>query len=299
MLIAVTPLFGFWKYYVTAVKSDLQVRQGRLSELRSSTAQAAATTGQIEHLRKDVARLERDVERFENAIPTRKDVAAFLETVDALAARSNLTVRRFAPQPAKEQSSYAEVSYKLQVDGKYQDLATLFERMSYSAPTLKVRDLTISSKLEPAEEGRLRAECLLATFVSLDANAAVSQDVSASDSPPGDGRRAGASARDPFEAPAKPITSGATNVRPSGLQGLYLEDIAVKGIIRDAGGFHALLQATDKRTFIAHAGDKLLDAVVKTVTGDAIVFARTEEGQRTSGEGDVVRKLRPVDGGRR
>ena len=78
-------------------------------------------------MRKDVARLERDVERFETAIPTRKDVAAFLETVDALAARSNLTVRRFAPQPAKEQSSYAEVSYKLQVDGKYQDLATLFE----------------------------------------------------------------------------------------------------------------------------------------------------------------------------
>ena len=170
----------------------MQVSQGRLSELRSSTAQAAATAGRIEHLRKDVARLERDVERFETAIPTRKDVAASLETVDALAARSNLTVRRFAPQPAKEQSSYAEVSYKLQVDGKYQDLATLFEAIGDSAPSLRVRDLTISSKLEQAEEGQLRAECLLSTFVSLDANAAVSQDVPASDSPDdaGDGRRA-------------------------------------------------------------------------------------------------------------
>ena len=87
-------------------------------------------------------------------------------------------------------------------------------------------------------------------------------------------------------------------MRPAGLQSLYLDDIAVKGIIRDAVGFHALLQATDKRTFIAHPGDKLLDAVVKTVTGDAIVFARTGEGQRASGEGDVVRKLRPVDGNR-
>ena len=107
MLIAVAPLFGFWKYYATAVRSDMQVTQGRLSELRSSTAQAAATAGRIDVLRKDVARLERDIERFETAIPTRKDVASFLETVDVLAARSNLTVRRFAPQPAKEQSSYA------------------------------------------------------------------------------------------------------------------------------------------------------------------------------------------------
>ncbi len=216
MLIAVAPLFAFWKYYVTAVKADVQVSQGRLSELRSGTVQAAATAGRIDHLRKDVARLERDIERFETAIPTRKDVAAFLETVDALAARSNLTVRRFAPQPAKEQSPYAEVSYKLQVDGKYQDLATLFEGIGDSAPSLRVRDLTISSKLEQAEEGRLRAECLLSTFVSLDANAAVSQEVSASDSPDdaGGGRRAGASARDPFEAPAKPITSEATVCLP-------------------------------------------------------------------------------------
>ena len=121
MLIAVAPLFGFWKYYVTAVKSDMQVSQGRLSELRSSTAQAAATAGRIDHLRKDVARLERDVERFETAIPTRKDVAALLETVDALAARSNLTVRRFAPQPAKEQSSvrrgFVQVAGRREVPG--------------------------------------------------------------------------------------------------------------------------------------------------------------------------------------
>ena len=278
----------------------MQVTQGRLSELRSSTAQAAATAGRIDHLRKDVARLEREVERFETAIPTRKDVASFLETVDALAARSNLTVRRFAPQPAKEQSSYAEVWYKLQVEGKYQDLAKLFEAIGDSAPSLRVRELTISSKLEQAEDGQLRAECLLSTFVSLDANAAVSQEVPASDSPDddGDGRRAKASARDPFEAPAKPITSEATSVRPAGLQSLYLDDIAVKGIIRDAVGFHALLQATDKRTFIAHPGDKLLDAVVKTVTGDAIVFARTGEGQRASNQVDVVMTLRPVDGNR-
>ena len=174
MLLAVAPLFGFWKSFVTAVKSDMQVSQGRLSELRSSTAQAAATAGRIDHLRKDVARLERDVEHFETAIPTRKDVAALLEAVDALAARSNLTVHHFAPQPAKKQPSHEEVSYKLQVDGKYQDLVTLFETIGHGAPSLSVRELTISSELGQAEDGQLRAECLLSTFVSLDANAAVS-----------------------------------------------------------------------------------------------------------------------------
>jgi hypothetical protein len=79
-----------------------------------------------------------------------------------------------------------------------------------------------------------------------------------------------------------------------------VDDTTVTGIIRGSDGFHALLQARDKRTFIARNGEKLLDAVVKTVTPDAIVFSRTrDERLRANYQQDVVKKLRPAEGGRR
>ena len=302
MLVAAAPLSALSRYYANAVQSHMQVSQTRLSELRSSTAQAAATAARIDQLRTNVTSLERDVESFESAISARRDLATLLEAVDALAARSNVTVRRFAPQSVREQGAYAEVSYKLQVDGTYLDLSRLFESIGEGTPTVGVRDLTISSKLEQPGEGRLRAECLLSAIILTDDVAAGSHlDVSASESKSeaSDGRSAVPAARDPFAMLAEPVTAETTDLRAAGLHGLLVDDISVKGIIRDAAGFRALLQGPDKRTFIARTGEKLFDAVVKTVTGDAIVFARTgDERRRAGGEVDVVRTLRPVAGGR-
>jgi hypothetical protein len=82
--------------------------------------------------------------------------------------------------------------------------------------------------------------------------------------------------RDPFVS----LTSRggdlpSTGSRPPGLPGLLVNEITVKGVLKSAkGGFLALVQAPDNRTYIVHAGDKVFDGTVKAITQEAVVFSQ-------------------------
>jgi Tfp pilus assembly protein PilP len=68
---------------------------------------------------------------------------------------------------------------------------------------------------------------------------------------------------------------GSSGARPSGAAGLLVNEITVKGVLKSPkGGFIALVQAPDGRTYIIHAGDKVFDGAVKQVTQDAVVFSQ-------------------------
>lgn len=68
---------------------------------------------------------------------------------------------------------------------------------------------------------------------------------------------------------------GAAGSRPAGVGGLVVNEITVKGVLKSPkGGFIALVQAPDNRTYIMHAGDKVFDGTVKAITQDAVVFSQ-------------------------
>ena len=61
--------------------------------------------------------------------------------------------------------------------------------------------------------------------------------------------------------------------RPAGVSGLLVNEMTVKGVWKSSrGGFIALVQSPDNRTYIVKAGDKVFDGTVKQITQDAVVF---------------------------
>jgi hypothetical protein len=62
--------------------------------------------------------------------------------------------------------------------------------------------------------------------------------------------------------------------RPSGLPGLLVSEITLKGVLKSPKGLIALVQSPDNRTYIIHAGDKVFDGSVKAITADAVVFSQ-------------------------
>ncbi len=82
--------------------------------------------------------------------------------------------------------------------------------------------------------------------------------------------------RDPF---VSLLTRGADTVtnresRPEGREGLGISEASVRGIVRTRDSFVAMVQGPDNKTYIIHAGDKMLDGEVKAITADAVVFAQ-------------------------
>ncbi|HET7695099.1 MAG TPA: hypothetical protein VFK57_05275 [Vicinamibacterales bacterium] len=83
--------------------------------------------------------------------------------------------------------------------------------------------------------------------------------------------------RDPFVSLSArgsdlPVAAGQ---RPAGLPGLLIGEVNVKGTFKSPkGGFLALLQAPDGRTYTVKQGDKVFDGSVKAITADAVVFSQ-------------------------
>jgi len=66
----------------------------------------------------------------------------------------------------------------------------------------------------------------------------------------------------------------ATSKRNEGPAGMVVAEIAVKGIMQSKGTYIAMIQGPDKKTYIVHPGDKLLDGTIKTISSTELVVTQ-------------------------
>ena len=80
--------------------------------------------------------------------------------------------------------------------------------------------------------------------------------------------------RDPFVSLVGRGTETPGTNRPAGLAGMLINEVSLKGIVKQSGGFMAMVQGTDKKTYVVRPGQRLLDGTVKSITSDAVIFAQ-------------------------
>ncbi len=62
--------------------------------------------------------------------------------------------------------------------------------------------------------------------------------------------------------------------RPVGVAGILINEVNLKGIMRDRTGFVAMVQGPDNKTYLVKPGDRLMDGTVKSIVADAVVFSQ-------------------------
>jgi type IV pilus assembly protein PilO len=164
-------VFGFWKFYVSEVQADITARQTRLTSLRADIAKGVATARRLPQFQAEVAELERRLENLRAVLPEEKDVADILRRVQGLATQSSLTLQRFTPQPARQDTLYAALPFKLKAEGTYHNLGQFYDRISKFPRIINVGDMTI--KARPAQEpnASIETEFVATTFVLQEAKA--------------------------------------------------------------------------------------------------------------------------------
>jgi hypothetical protein len=103
--------------------------------------------------------------------------------------------------------------------------------------------------------------------------------------------------RDPFVSLlARGSDPGSAATRPPGVPGVGINEVIVKGIVRDRSGFIAMIQGPDTKTFIVRSGEKLMDGTVKSITADTVVFSQDVNDPLSFVKQREVRKaVRPSD----
>jgi type IV pilus assembly protein PilO len=169
--VAALAVFGFWKFYVSEAQADIAARQTRLTSLRADIAKGVATARRLPQFQAEVAELERRLENLRAVLPEEKDVADILRRVQGLATQSSLTLQRFTPQPARQDTLYAALPFKLKAEGTYHNLGQFYDRISKFPRIINVGDMTI--KARPAQEpnASIETEFVATTFVLQEAKA--------------------------------------------------------------------------------------------------------------------------------
>lgn len=87
--------------------------------------------------------------------------------------------------------------------------------------------------------------------------------------------------------------------RVTGLAGMLIAEVSLKGILKDRNGFFALLQGPDNKTYQVRSGDKVLDGSVKSINGEAVIFAQdVNDPLSVVKQREVIKKLRSTEEGR-
>ena len=84
-----------------------------------------------------------------------------------------------------------------------------------------------------------------------------------------------------------------------GAAGLPVSETTVRGVMKSGGALIALVQGVDKRTFVVHQGDKLLDGTIKAVVPEGLVIVQPVNDPLSLVKQREVRKLlRSVEDGK-
>ncbi len=78
--------------------------------------------------------------------------------------------------------------------------------------------------------------------------------------------------RDPFISLLSRGAEASTGSKTTGLSGVATADVMVRGVLQSRGTYVAIVRGPDGKTYRAHANDRLLDGVIRSVTPQGIVI---------------------------
>jgi len=171
VLVCAGAVYGFWHFYVSEMQADILTRQARLTALRADITKGTATAKRLPEFQAQVTQLEEKLKGLSAVLPEEKDVADILRRIQGLATQSSLSIQRFTPQTSVQQALYAEVPFKLQAEGTYDNLGYFFDRISRFPRIINISDIQIKAKPSPEPNATIVAECTATTFVLQDQSA--------------------------------------------------------------------------------------------------------------------------------
>lgn len=105
--------------------------------------------------------------------------------------------------------------------------------------------------------------------------------------------------RDPFVSLLKPVSESGPGKRRPGMEGFLIQEVALKGIVKDSKGFTTMLLGTDGKSYFCKVGQRLFDGVITAIDASTVTFRQEVTDPLSSVRSrDVKKTLYPSEEGR-
>lgn len=162
VLIVVTHL-----YLVEPLKTKIKDADTQIDELNKKIAQGKAAELKLPQFREEVKRLELELEKLRRILPSTRNTEEIIKKIKSLVDQGDFNLRSLTfPKlgAAKSGDPYAEWPISIAVDGRYHNLAILFNRLGNFSRIINVETIEITA-LSTQVEKTISSSFVAKTFV--------------------------------------------------------------------------------------------------------------------------------------
>ena len=135
-------------YLVEPIKEQIAAAESQIAELDKKIEQGRAAERKLPQFREEVRRLELELEKLRRILPSTRNTEEIIKKIKSLVDQGDFGLKKLVfPKLAEAKGSdpYAEWPISVSVDGRYHDLAILFNRLSNFSRIINVESINITA----------------------------------------------------------------------------------------------------------------------------------------------------------
>ena len=155
--------------------TDDQIRaaDAQIKELDTKIEQGRSAQRKLPQFREEVRRLELELEKLRRILPSTRNTEEIIKKIKSLVDQGDFILHKLTFPKLVQASSgdpYAEWPISIDVDGRYHNLAILFNRLSNFSRIMNVEQITINA-LSNQTDRTIQSEFVAKTFVYVEPKA--------------------------------------------------------------------------------------------------------------------------------
>lgn len=155
---------GYWILSYQPAQETRRALVARSQELQRSLNNARSIANNVAGFEAEVAGLERDLDLALKQLPNRKQFEDLLQDISTAGKKVGVTIKSIDRDDEIQRDFYAEVPFKIELEGTYHDLARFFETVASLPRIVNMGGLDIKVLDESRQSTRLKVTGLATTF---------------------------------------------------------------------------------------------------------------------------------------
>jgi len=155
----------YWQFFYRPILAEIKTIEPELTQLKQ---ELSAKRDIVKEKPKYEAELEETRVRLHVALkqlPNKSEIPTLLENISALGKASGLTFTLFKPKAEVPKNFYAEIPVDLQIQGKYKDIVTFFDKVSKMPRIVNITNIVTSSPSKNTRGSlKLNTSCNAVTY---------------------------------------------------------------------------------------------------------------------------------------
>jgi type IV pilus assembly protein PilO len=156
--------FGYWLVMYSDVDAKIQAALRQQNELNAELAKQKQAQASYFADRDDLAARQQQQREFVKQLPSDTEPASFLSAVQQVSNLSGVDLKAWQPADEKNEAFYAKVPMKLELGGKFHQIAKFAYEMGKVERIINLENIELTDPKIEGDEIKLKVKCLATSF---------------------------------------------------------------------------------------------------------------------------------------